>query len=285
MGGHPKHPSKSDLSLEQAVEVAMGILPREVNTLEELPKQWRHVMGVEDGTSPQLTLFAGVSPVNPIPLRGNASASPTRDGSGPNSSVLFAYYDPASSLWKMYQVSLFGGAEWTTYSEGWPPSGTVANGKAYRRPPLVPRTFVTGSSLWPTVRATEWKGNLRQSKDGYNWPTLTGSVMGRMWPSPLPSDVMGGRTTKGRNRQNETGLRRVAQMATPQSRDFRTGQAARWANHRRSRNLNDQAGGKLSVIFVEWLMGFPLGWTDLKDSEMPLSRKSRSGSAKGLSRR
>ena len=28
-------------------------------------------------------------------------------------------------------------------------------------------------------------------------------------------------------------------------------------------------GGKLNPTWVEWLMGFPTGWTDLKDSETP----------------
>jgi hypothetical protein len=28
-------------------------------------------------------------------------------------------------------------------------------------------------------------------------------------------------------------------------------------------------GGRLNPTWVEWLMGFPLGWTDLEDSETP----------------
>jgi len=32
-------------------------------------------------------------------------------------------------------------------------------------------------------------------------------------------------------------------------------------------------GGKLNPTWVEWLMGFPTGWTDLKDSETPSSPK------------
>ena len=43
MGGHPNHPGKSDLSLEQAAEVAEGILPREVNNSEELPPRFREM--------------------------------------------------------------------------------------------------------------------------------------------------------------------------------------------------------------------------------------------------
>jgi len=34
-----------------------------------------------------------------------------------------------------------------------------------------------------------------------------------------------------------------------------------------SRSLNGVHGGKLNPEWVEWLMGFPIGWTDLEDSE------------------
>jgi len=34
------------------------------------------------------------------------------------------------------------------------------------------------------------------------------------------------------------------------------------------------SSGSLNPAWVEWLMGFPEGWTDLKPSEMPSSRKS-----------
>ena len=33
-------------------------------------------------------------------------------------------------------------------------------------------------------------------------------------------------------------------------------------------------GGQLNPTWVEWLMGFPLGWTDLSASETPLSHNS-----------
>ena len=94
-------------------------------------------------------------------------------------------------------------------------------------------------------------------------------------------------------------------FATPQARDYRTGQASRWEDkEHRSRNLNDQIdmyptpttgagmcggtgnfqqlkklkeqgvisederrsmsqgnGGQLNPYWVEWLKGFPPGWT------------------------
>lgn len=43
----------------------------------------------------------------------------------------------------------------------------------------------------------------------------------------------------------------------------------RWEDPNRSRNLNDQIGGQLNPTWVEWLMGFPIGWTELNASETP----------------
>jgi hypothetical protein len=39
-----------------------------------------------------------------------------------------------------------------------------------------------------------------------------------------------------------------------------------------------EVSGKLNPTWVEWLMGFPLGWTDLGDLETPSSRKSSKSS-------
>jgi hypothetical protein len=36
-------------------------------------------------------------------------------------------------------------------------------------------------------------------------------------------------------------------------------------------NLGEKVGGKLNPMWVEWLMGWPLGWTDLKPLEMDKS--------------
>jgi hypothetical protein len=43
--------------------------------------------------------------------------------------------------------------------------------------------------------------------------------------------------------------------------------------------LATAVGGSLNPTWVEWLMGFPLGWTALDPSEMQSSRKSRKSSA------
>ena len=137
--------------------------------------------------------------------------------------------------------------------------------------------------MWPTHRAGKSSGENPES-----W--LARYVAGKVSTPPL-------------------GL--AVKFATPQARDFRTGEAARWNNPARSRNLNDQiakfptptsrdwkdsgptqgnrktpglgtivsrfptpctngmcggtgSGGQLNPTWVEWLMGWPLEWTDLK---------------------
>ena len=47
---------------------------------------------------------------------------------------------------------------------------------------------------------------------------------------------------------------------TPRARDWKTGSAAQ-ARRRRACPLNDAVNGRLNPDWVEWLMGFPLGWT------------------------
>lgn len=51
------------------------------------------------------------------------------------------------------------------------------------------------------------------------------------------------------------------------------------------RKSTAQDGGPLNPAWCEWYMGFPIGWTELEDSETPSSPKSRSGSAAKSSKR
>jgi hypothetical protein len=47
----------------------------------------------------------------------------------------------------------------------------------------------------------------------------------------------------------------------------------------RGLRLQEELGVRPGPEIVEWMMGFPIGWTDLKPSAMPSSLKSPSGSA------
>jgi hypothetical protein len=57
--------------------------------------------------------------------------------------------------------------------------------------------------------------------------------------------------------------------ATPAARDWRSGLASEETMARNSRPLSEQVGGSLNPTWVEWLMGYPLGWTALEPSETP----------------
>jgi len=69
----------------------------------------------------------------------------------------------------------------------------------------------------------------------------------------------------------------VKLFPTPCSRDWRSGK--RKQSSAAFDQLSDQIGGTLNPVWVEWLMGFPEGFTELEPSAMPSSRKSRNGSA------
>lgn len=69
-----------------------------------------------------------------------------------------------------------------------------------------------------------------------------------------------------------------ASWPTPQAHDATIGhpeRVGRYGTEHGGRNLNDSAAlsegrsGALNPTWVEWLMGFPLGWTDLEDSATP----------------
>jgi hypothetical protein len=102
--------------------------------------------------------------------------------------------------------------------------------------------------MWPTPRATDGsKGGRTEEgarKELARGKNIDLGVAVKMWPTPTAGDSRGTR--------NSTAIRK-----DPQSK------------HHEGTTLTDAAvptGGQLNPIFVEWLMGFPLGWTDLEDS-------------------
>ena len=154
-----------------------------------------------------------------------------------------ASYDPATSSWRTSQLCLVEGLE--SFSETWPRSGIMLNGIAYRLPPLAPLTDETDSGLWatPTVCGNyNRKGASATSGDGL-------ATQVRMWPTPVARDYR----SPGRSRLERTGSK---------SGDC----------------LPQVVGGQLNPTWVEWLMGFPAGWTDLSSSETASSRRSRKSS-------
>ena len=92
----------------------------------------------------------------------------------------------------------------------------------------------------------------------------------KLWPTPTATlGTKGGRVTPRKSREGGTLIEAVSYraFATPTARDWRSGKASQATMDRNSRPLSEQVGGSLNPTWVEWLMGWPLAWTDLKPLE------------------
>ena len=160
---------------------------------------------------------------------------------GRSSPDLLARFDPGSQLWKTCQASLVLGMD--EFSETWPRSGMTLSGTAYQLPPSAPLTGGTGSGSWPTPRAND------AEKRGDIDPT---------------------------NPRNGLLGRVVHQFPTPRAQSAHGSGPSRVGN---KADLQTIVGGSLNPEWVEWLMGFPIGWTKVDGWK---SRKASPASRRAL---
>jgi len=128
--------------------------------------------------------------------------------------------------------------------------------------------------LWPTP-TVHGLHNQPGASENAGWG-LSSAV--KLWPTPRSTDGShGGRVTPRKAREGGNLVEAVSArtFATPTARDWRSGKASAETMAKNSRPLSEQIGGSLNPTWVEWLMGFPLGWTALEPSETPSSRRSR----------
>jgi hypothetical protein len=148
-----------------------------------------------------------------------------------------------------------------------------------------------GMSLWASTRCyLTWKGKATpQGRSLFQLVPQThptdetefGSSL-EMWATPRTSDTTAGRTLneKGQRISKSSDLVFGANLAdqvkmwpTPRARDWKmTGDVANWKESnigdtylRRAVAETDETPGSLNPQWVEWLMGYPEGWTDLED--------------------
>jgi hypothetical protein len=222
--------------LEQAVEIAMGVTPREMDGLPvKCPCRCHTSMSSAAGSPARTSASPAAGPDWPENARVFGGSSLESLGS----------YDPATSSWRMSQLSLFEDS--MSSLRTLPRAGSMRSGTIFQRRPLAPLTGGIASGLLPTPRASPNEN--RQTK-------------------PTPSQLAG---RHGMNLATAVHLTKDGLWTTPCADD---------TGHRKDSYeqggiaLSTQAGGSLNPAWVCWLMGFPPGWVDT-GTESPTSDESR----------
>ncbi len=185
---------------------------------------------------------------------------------GRRCSESFARYDPDSRSWKTVQCSLFEG--WDEFSETWPRQGIMRHGWCWEQTMWAHRMSAKECGFWPTPTVHGNNNRVELSLSAKAGDGLATAVRRRMWPTPTCGDsVLGysGWTSKRPSGAKAALTLRdcVMSFPTPTCQDAKNNGAAS-QQARNSPPLNAVVGGALNPTWVEWLMGWPLGWTDLK---------------------
>lgn len=229
----------------------------------------------------QLTLFQEASPASRSPLPGSEEARRMTVTSGLKCLELYQNSGPLGLLVR----TLLGSSIWrsTRCALTWKTKVTPSKRLLFRLVPSMPRTGATDARLsgverwkknitgedgepilWKTPIASD-SANREFYHNSRSEPNLSGMV--KMWPTPTSRDYKDG-TKKSCQNVPVNGLlgRAVHMYPTPKAQNCR-GNGERHGDGGPS--LDVVVGGQLNPTWVEWLMGFPLGWTDLNALETP----------------
>lgn len=205
-------------------------------------------------------------------------------------------YDPDSSSWKMSQQSLFGDS--APSRENWQGEGMTVAGRYYPLRTSARRTCGNDggcSPIVPTPTAQSYGTNHggATGKVGPVRPSLETMARHNRWPTPRASDGEKG----GPNQRGSKGDLMLASAVHQRSQN---GSSTRWptpascTGNGGAHGLDGGAGsremlrkntteeeargmacGQLNPTWVEWLMGYPPGWTVLEDWAMQWFRSVR----------
>jgi len=182
----------------------------------------------------------------------------------------FTKYNPDTHSWKTHQCSLLGDLE--EFSETWPQWGLMRDGECWER-----------RTLEQTIRGTGY-GLLPNGIDKFHTPCTTGldggsnsrkALKKRLLPTPDASQR--GPTKdydpQAKSQSGRTLQSYVKKWPTPLSTEYRANRVKRENHHNGLTQavLATQNGGQLNPTWVAWLMGWPLGWSNLKPLEMDKS--------------
>lgn len=241
------------------------------------------------------TVSAEASPAKTFPQREKARVLTGREaGYGASSRVLLAKFDRDTRSWKTLQCSLFGDSD--ECLETFPRSGMTQNGLLWELTTLELRTGASASGFWRTpdtgAGGTVSEKALEEMANG-NWKRPSGSQKQlrlqdqvrhpQLWPTPNCSGLDGGSNShptplssdfkkRGPTSKQQGLVDVVTKMyPTPKCQDARAALFDSKSNlgeviHGRYLNGGNETPqtktARLNPNWVEWLMGWPIGWTD-----------------------
>jgi hypothetical protein len=173
-----------------------------------------------------------------------------------------AKYDPDTSLWRTAQCSLLEDLNESLATL--PRSGMTRNGLLWALPMLEQTTSETGFGLWPTPVSSDI--SMRTTKYKQGGTPLSYAV--QYWPTPT-AHMAKETNAPSEHKRNTPTLTAQVNWPTPRTKGMCGGSGA-WEQLKanttieEARSMGAGNGGKLNPMWVEWLMGWPLGWTDLK---------------------
>ena len=169
------------------------------------------------------------------------------------------------ALKKQYQKNRKGRTTHSTLREQvvYPPPN-----KLWRTPDAL-----SGGSNLPGIKKALNQGHLKRPSGQPIQIRLHDQVREkRLWPTPTSTERSGINPKTGKG----AGLSKVAKMwPTPREFMYKDSKIDRGKS-----NLGEVVGGTLNPTWVEWLMGYKAGYTDLKDWAILSSHKSQKKSVK-----
>jgi hypothetical protein len=219
-----------------------------------------------------LTLFLAGFPVKTFPAQEKAQDLKESEADcGQSLPGLLAKYDLDTHSLRTAQCSLFG--DLTECYVTLPRWGLMRDGALYLPPTVALPMREKESGLWLTPRATDTGAGEKQEtflarmgdrtdKCAQSLPAQVNNP--KTWPTPT---VCGNHNKKGLSANSGDGLSTaVKKWPTPTAHNAKETNAPS-ESERNTPTLAAQAGGALNPMWVEWLMGWPIGWTDLKPLE------------------
>lgn len=204
--------------------------------------------GFEPMESTESTPSVAASPAKTSASRARVPAWTVSDPAcGESFAVSLASFDPVLCTWKT--SGLYEAEDSCEFSQTLPRSGMTRNGTLYMLPPLVRLTsvIVSGSSqLLPTPTAGDASASGSRN-----------TATSKAHPALSLTDWARGDGGEGRL------------LPTPQAQDFRNCADYSDGSRGKSPQLRHLGSGRLNPRFVEWMMGYPPGWTDLDELDTP----------------